>query len=173
MQFTTTLFATLAAFATLAMAVPQGFGGDFGIPNFNENEDDNQNNNINQNDNQNDNIQDNFQESDSFRSIDNIMDSFCNTDEAGALRYLGKRGDVLSRLAKRQFNFPGFENLDFNNNQNANVNQNANQLGNFLQNFDEQRESGGDFVSSLGGGGFSSLIDCFFNDEGALVAGRR
>ena len=181
MQFT--LFATLAALVAVAVALPQWGGGD--LP---ENED--QNNNVNQNDNQIDNELFSFHSFDNFRAIDNVVDNFCHFNErTGDLTFLGKRSDLM----KRQFDgdgfgdgfgfrrvmpvgFPGFENLDFNNNQNANVNQNANLASNFLQsfNFDRVHDGfGGDFVHGFSSGSIGALMDCFFDDDGILVAGRR
>ena len=181
MQFTTSLFAIFAALATLAVATPQGFGGfdDFGVTPFDENIDDNQNNNINQNDNTNNNEEFLLNEFESFSSIDNILDTFCSFDgESGELEFLGKRSDLVKRQGFGGFSgFPGFENFDFNNNQNANVNQNANLDENFLQSFDFNHNNipmnNGDFFNGFSSGSIGSLIDCFFNEEGFLVAGKR
>ena len=183
MQFTTSLFATLAAFITLAAAAPQPLGGfdisDFdtipGDTNVDDNQNDNQNNNINQNDNTNENEQFNSNEFDHFTAIDNIIDTFCSFDgESGELEFLGKRSDLVKRHGGFS-GFPGFDNFDFNNNQNANVNQNANLDENFLQSFNNENApmNNGDFLNGFSGGSFGSLIDCFFNEEGILVAGKR
>ena len=181
MQFT--LFATLAAFVAVAVARPQ-WGGGVGdeIP---LNED--QNNNVNQNDNQIDNELNNFHSFDNFRAIDNVIEHFCSFDDNnGDLTYLGKRSDFVKRdgFGDGGFGdgfrrvFPvGFENLDFNNNQNANVNQNANLASNFLQSFNLDRVTDGfadgGFANGFRSGNIGTLMDCFFDDEGFLVAGRR
>ena len=189
MQFT--LFATLAAFVAVAVARPQwggGLGGGFGGGGIPLNDD--QNNNVNQNDNQIENELFNFHTFESFRAIDNIIDNFCSFDDGnGELTYLGKRSDLMKRAAFVDGDgfdgfggfarvMPlGFENLDFNNNQNANVNQNANLANNFLQSFNLDRVTdglnGGGFVNGFRGGSIGTLMDCFFDDDGILVAGRR
>lgn len=182
MQFT--LFATLAAFVAVAIARPQWGGG--GIP-----LDDDQNNNVNQNDNEINNELFNFNSFDHFRAIDNIIDNFCSFDDTtGDLTYLGKRSDLVKRQvgdglgggfggfgAFGRVIPAGFENLDFNNNQNANVNQNANLASNFLQSFNLDRVTdglnGGGFANGFTSGAIGTLMDCFFDDEGILVAGKR
>ncbi|KAF8421998.1 hypothetical protein EV426DRAFT_575384 [Tirmania nivea] len=184
MQFTTSLYAILAVFTTLAAAAPQGFGGGFGmngfggIP-FDTNFDDNQNYNVNLNDNVNDNEEFEFNEFDNFNAINNILDTFCTFDgETGELQFLGKRSDLVKRnggFGGGFGGFPGFDNFDFNNNQNANVNQNANLDENFLQSINNEilPMNNGDFINGFAGGSFNNLIDCFFNEEGILVAGKR
>ncbi|KAF8474810.1 hypothetical protein BDZ91DRAFT_711790 [Kalaharituber pfeilii] len=159
MHFTTTLAATLTALLTVATAIPVAQTGAGFLP-LNTNDEFNQNLNVNENQNE----QDQFQVHESFHSVEGVLRNFCGVDSTGSLRLLGKRSDLII--------FPGFENFDFNNNQNANVNQNALLQDQFMLS-SQYHPVGGDFLSGLGGGSFSDLVDCFLNDQGALVAGRR